>query len=269
MRFACSLILLLAVLPGCRLGESIAEYRARDAAEWSWHRSRSLYESVPHTGTFADGYKTGFIAVSTGGDPNAQPTPPGRLRTMAYRSGWEQQQAWYDGYSHGVLAALDEQGRGSGTRNHTTLETSVIHDGITEEFAHGPVEMEESVPFATTPTDLPTMESHGQPSELLHKVDSEPKFVPPPPAPPEEEAKTGKRGEAQPVSHTESAKTEAKQPGMKRPITPPLTLDTRSNDETILSKPGTKRTGVATKAWDRQRAEWGMPIIHAKAGITK
>ncbi|MEY3176279.1 MAG: hypothetical protein RLZZ436_4193 [Planctomycetota bacterium] len=70
--------------------------------EWSW-----CYDDLDHPMDFATGFKAGYRNV-VGGGQGCQPTlPPRCYWKPCYEtpSGREKINAWFDGYSHGALAA--------------------------------------------------------------------------------------------------------------------------------------------------------------------
>lgn len=263
MRLCLFSLLILTTLAGCQSG-GFAQFRAREEANASWRQSEPLYTTVPNVGTFADGYKAGFRHVMTGGDPNRQPTPPGRLRNAEHRTETALLQAWHDGYAHGVLAAV-----GPESTQHETLDTTVIHEGMPKvsETVISSHPIESSVPFAVTPTDLPsdasapTMPSSismpSVPATPLQNADSAPKFVPPPPAPPTEDTPV------QMMSGEQVTKTEAPRgitkPENKKLTTPPLGLTTAP------AQPTTPLVKDAPQVPKPTRSEWEMPVFNSRA----
>ena len=74
-------------------------------AEWSW-----CYDELNHPHHFAKGFRAGYQNV-LGGGKGCQPTLPPRLYWKpCYQTpeGQCQTQAWFDGFSHGALAAQQD-----------------------------------------------------------------------------------------------------------------------------------------------------------------
>jgi hypothetical protein len=263
MRISLSCILLLSLATGCR---SLAEYRAREDANASWQQTRPLYAGIPHDGVFGAGYRTGYVRAAAG-KLEGHPEPPRRLRQPQDKNGYELQQAWYDGYSHGVLAAQDDV---RPAQQHETLDTTIVHEHI-HPGAGAPMTtetVEMPAPLGTVPTDLPpttenpgamistetksstgtTTETQSPASAPLDPVESQPKFVPPPPAPPVEEVQAKPTTSTQQVSHSQPPKKDATMPaGGQRP-----------------SQPAVKAPQYGPK---NNRAEWQMPVLDAKKKV--
>lgn len=279
MRIVFSGILLIACFTGCRsladeLRGSVATGQARRSADWSWQQSIALYDGVTHIGPFSDGYKAGFTAAAAG-SLGGHPTPPASLRAATDHVGVEQQQAWYDGYSHGVLAAQHEQ-----SRQHSTLDTTIVHEGEIREgetiviheggnVPPGTQTTPSNSPFSAAPAHLPptglgpgttiTIEENERPVESLQPAPSEPSFVPPPPAPPMEETRVGRQSSTQKVSHATSSKKNATAASHSG-AAPALSL----GDAAVNSSPA-PATQVAPQIPKKNRAEWQMPVLNAKA----
>jgi hypothetical protein len=263
MRLSLLSLLFAITLAGC---QSVpGQLRARTAANESWRQSESLYATVPHVGTFADGYKSGFNHVMTGGDPNRQPAPPGRLRNEDHSKAAVLLQAWHDGYSHGVLAAM-----GPEATQHATLDTRTMHQGapgnVTETIISEERMESSTVTFAVTTTDLPPSAPQAPASEVIiespnpitptsptsapvEKAITEPKFVPPPPAPPVEKSQVTM------MSGERAAKSEAPR-GITKPQSPETPLPSTAQPVTPMVKDAPNVP---------KRSEWEMPVFHSKA----
>ena len=78
-------------------------FRASNA----WHRSESAYDSVDYVYDFRKGFMAGYAAAANGANHCPPAIPPSQYWKVWYQSeeGKSQTNAWFDGYSHGALAA--------------------------------------------------------------------------------------------------------------------------------------------------------------------
>lgn len=79
-------------------------------ARHAWHRLKPYYKDLPHCDDFKDGFLEGYCSVACGGT-GCQPTlPPREYWSVWYQNpeGQQMQHAWFDGYSHGALAAQQD-----------------------------------------------------------------------------------------------------------------------------------------------------------------
>lgn len=86
--------------------------------EWSW-----CYDELDHPHHFAKGFRAGYENILTGGK-GCQPTLPPRLYwkpCFQTPLGQCQIQSWFDGYSHGALAAQQD---GYGNLNTLPMSSS-------------------------------------------------------------------------------------------------------------------------------------------------
>lgn len=86
--------------------------------EWSW-----CYDQLNHRSHFAKGFRAGYENILAGGK-GCQPTLPPRLYwkpCFQTPLGQSQIQSWFDGYSHGALAAQQD---GYGNINTLPMSSS-------------------------------------------------------------------------------------------------------------------------------------------------
>lgn len=112
-----SLLLLLLTLPltGCssmshRCSDPGACIRNKCVAHKAWHAWKWCYEDVDHRHHFAKGFRAGYLDVLEGGK-GCQPTlPPKCYWKSCYQTaeGQAKVHAWFDGFSHGALAAQQD-----------------------------------------------------------------------------------------------------------------------------------------------------------------
>lgn len=103
---------LLWLTSGCytfydRLEESKIAWRNQVDASKSWRDLRPLYSDLAYTRDFKLGYKAGYIDVAGGGEGCPPRIAPRRYWKACYRDAKGRQKtiAWYDGFTHGVIAA--------------------------------------------------------------------------------------------------------------------------------------------------------------------
>jgi hypothetical protein len=104
----------VSLLSGCASLEDF-NYRSanRSRASAAWREARRLLPSgTATTRDYADGFRAGYYAVSTGGSSCPPIVPPPKYFAASYQStqGQCQVNQWYQGYQAGVIAA-DRDGR--------------------------------------------------------------------------------------------------------------------------------------------------------------
>ena len=90
--------------------ENTMSVRNHVLAKQAWMRWQWCYADMPCHGDFGRGFRDGYID-GINGVPNCQPVlPPRRYWSVKYQSadGHCHVNAWYNGYSHGHLAALKD-----------------------------------------------------------------------------------------------------------------------------------------------------------------
>ncbi len=110
-RIWCGLCL-LAITSGCYnlhddMDGMFMSTRCRWAAKHAWRDMKDVYADVDCNGHFGSGFRDGYYAVATGGSATPPVLPPRRYWTSRYTGpdGQPETIAWFDGYSHGALAA--------------------------------------------------------------------------------------------------------------------------------------------------------------------
>lgn len=117
-------MILLAVLPCCtgcytladRVDECSMKMRAKWLAEKAWWSLESYYDTVPHEPHFAKGFKKGYADVVFGRSGRQPALPPRSYWSPRYQTpeGRHKIHTWFDGYSHGALAAEQDGVAGLG-----------------------------------------------------------------------------------------------------------------------------------------------------------
>jgi hypothetical protein len=76
-------------------------------AEQAWQASKSMYSDVECRSHFADGFCAGYRNVAAGGNGCVPKLPPRKYWKVGYQSpaGRQKALAWFNGYSHGAVAA--------------------------------------------------------------------------------------------------------------------------------------------------------------------
>jgi hypothetical protein len=76
-------------------------------ASGAWHECKPVYKSMDHHSDFKKGFMEGYQAAASGGNGCPPALPPPCYWKVKYQSdkGKAQTNAWFDGYSHGALAA--------------------------------------------------------------------------------------------------------------------------------------------------------------------
>lgn len=105
--------MLLAVLAGCHHGlrdewdDLSLALRNRRYAARAWDRAEAIYGDLPHDDHFEEGFKAGYVAVAEGRDGCLPMLPPPEYWRADYQNpeGHRKTRAWFDGYTHGALAA--------------------------------------------------------------------------------------------------------------------------------------------------------------------
>jgi hypothetical protein len=95
------------------------KYRSYSA--W-WHWS-PVYSGMECGSDFGSGFRAGYAGMATYGNSTVPALPPRTYWSPWYQSqyGQQQTQAWFDGYSHGVLAA-EKDGVNQFSRIRTTAK---------------------------------------------------------------------------------------------------------------------------------------------------
>ena len=108
-------VLLVGFLSGCYdiedgFNDFMISSKIQTTAHWSWFSNRSLYRDVDHSCHFAKGYTAGYQNVAGGGNGCQPILPPRNYWKVCYQSakGQCKIQAWFDGFSHGGLAAAQD-----------------------------------------------------------------------------------------------------------------------------------------------------------------
>lgn len=81
----------------------VNDYHAHSA----WLEMSDCYQNVEHRCDFADGFRDGYRATAEMGDHCLPTVPPRKYWKHCYQDceGRQKIDAWYEGYSHGMLAA--------------------------------------------------------------------------------------------------------------------------------------------------------------------
>jgi hypothetical protein len=105
-------ILLLSCFSGCyeiedNVNDLMISSKIQCSANYSWIQNRSLYCDIDCLRHFGDGYKSGYAGVAGGGSSCQPLLPPRKYWSACYQNaeGQCKIQSWFDGYSHGALAA--------------------------------------------------------------------------------------------------------------------------------------------------------------------
>ena len=104
---------LLSLTSGClyEIRDEIIDFeismRNHHRACKAWRRCRPVYKSIDPYRDFKYGFIKGYMAFATGGNGCPPVLPPACYWKVWYQSeeGKAKTNAWFDGYSHGVLAA--------------------------------------------------------------------------------------------------------------------------------------------------------------------
>jgi len=141
-------------------------------AHYSWCQSKSCYRMIDHRCDFRSGFLAGYKASSFGGNGCVPSLPPPCYWKACYANpeGKEKTNAWFEGYSHGAIAAK-EDGIGEmnkilakgGNRSNTQMTEMEMPS------AGGPTDSSmDSMEPTPGPTD-PTLDSNetGPAAELL------------------------------------------------------------------------------------------------------
>lgn len=105
-------VVCLSGLTGCStciltVNGACVSLRDRMKAERAWLKHWSLYNDVDYRWSFSNGFKAGYLDVSHGGDGAPPDLPPMHYWKSHYQKpkGRRKVVSWYDGFTHGVLAA--------------------------------------------------------------------------------------------------------------------------------------------------------------------
>jgi hypothetical protein len=105
--------LLMLMMTGClyEIRDEIIDFEFRfknyGEARAAWRQCSTVYASTEHYSDFRKGFMAGYEDVSFGSNGCPPSLPPARYWKARYGSevGKAKTNAWFDGYSHGALAA--------------------------------------------------------------------------------------------------------------------------------------------------------------------
>ncbi len=136
-----SIVIMLAMcLTGCYAARDDIEasrtgFRNRRHASSAWRDYESLYDDMEYEDHFEDGFKDGYEAVASGRSECPPVLPPRKYWKSRYQNpeGHCKVVAWFDGYSHGAVAAA---GDGAVHWSRVPTSTSIRHGYIPPGAAH-------------------------------------------------------------------------------------------------------------------------------------
>ncbi len=101
--------------------EMMMGYRNEAWANKAWHNRKHQFCREKHLHEFCEGFRTGYAAVSDGGEGCNPAFPPREYWGWKYQSaeGQEKVAAWYAGFPHGARAA-EEDGIGTWSQIQTS-----------------------------------------------------------------------------------------------------------------------------------------------------
>ena len=153
-------ILLLSCFSGCYevrdgIDECAMKVRNKRRARAAWRRSKSVYDCIEYRDDFEDGFRDGYYDIASGGRGTPPTLPPRKYWNSRYQNqeGHMKMMAWFDGFDHGALAAL-EDGVAEWNRivtNHAS-RNNWQPDGWVEQEVMG-LEMDPAMAPPTDPSD--------------------------------------------------------------------------------------------------------------------
>jgi hypothetical protein len=173
----CLLICLLGCMSGCyQVRDSIDDFAMNlrdDFAEGSaWSRWQPYYEDVEQRSSFGVGFRHGYESVAAGGNGCQPAMPPHKYWSIWYQneSGKAKIRAWFNGFSHGALAAQQDN----------IIELSRIPIAPTLKAQHVPDGAEHQITVTPAPdVDLPPEPVAVPPAEAEAAQPAEPGSTPP------------------------------------------------------------------------------------------
>ncbi|MEO2031392.1 MAG: hypothetical protein ABGZ35_04850 [Planctomycetaceae bacterium] len=173
-----SLACLLGCMSGCyQISDSIDDFAMciRDdvAAGSAWSRWRPYYEDVEQPSSFGAGFRDGYESVAAGGNGCQPAMPPHKYWSIWYQneSGKARIHAWFNGFSHGALAAQQDD----------IIELSRIPIAPTIESQHVPNGAEHQITITPEPDEnLPPEPEAAPPAEATSTPATEPAVEPKP-----------------------------------------------------------------------------------------
>lgn len=173
----CPLVCLLGCMSGCyQVSDSIDDFamNLRDdfAAGSSWSRWQPYYEDVEQKSSFGVGFRHGYESVAAGGNGCQPAMPPHKYWSIWYQneSGKAKIRAWFNGFSHGALAAQQDN----------IIELSRIPIAPTLKAQHVPDGAEHQITVTPAPdAALPPEPEAAPPAEAEAAQPAEPGSTPP------------------------------------------------------------------------------------------
>ncbi len=106
------ILLTLAMLAGCStefrdgIDDTAVSIQSRARALQAWTDSRDLFDGIPHTEDFGNGFRDGHHDIAMGGAGSWPALPPREYRGLGGRADEDRSRlaAYMDGHEHGVLA---------------------------------------------------------------------------------------------------------------------------------------------------------------------
>jgi hypothetical protein len=224
----------------------IASQNRRYATQ-AWKRSKDAYDHVDYYKDFRTGFCDGYFDVAMGGNGCQPALPPRDYWGAKYQNpeGQHRIMAWFNGYSHGALAAQQD-----GIAYWNRLPTPALDSPypVPDPAGPGPHIEEAPSPSVLPPPPLAPVPSYSVP----------PDSISPPPAPPVSKAPPGQRassvvrastfdtaaGDVKTVSHGTASKSELKPPTAK------------SAPGAAASRTGQAKPDGASARTARQQQEW-------------
>ena len=127
------------------------------AAWWHW---RPVYSGLDCESDFGSGFRAGYEAMATDGNSKAPALPPRSYWSPWYQNqyGHQQMQAWFDGYTHGAMAA-EQDGLNQWSRIRTNPTSIILNPTV-----NNPNTINNSAKPPPQTGEGPALEDQSQPS---------------------------------------------------------------------------------------------------------
>ena len=141
--------------------EAMISAKEHCAAEKAWHQWKGCYEDVEHRYHFGQGFKAGYQDIMAGGEGCQPALPPREYWKSCYMNpeGESKTRAWFNGFSHGVLAASqDGVGGYQQIMVSPVLQDQMIPPGAEHQIHLEPQAEPGMLPEATPPSPAPPVD---------------------------------------------------------------------------------------------------------------